>query len=286
MCAGWTGECLFSVRTFLYCHKLSRQYEIEMESFDLRLIEEYDGTKDIIEWLEKVELVCKIRDLKDLALVIPLRLTGGAFSVYQQLSTADKASAEKIKAGLKGAFAIDSFTAYEKFIRRHLATGESVDVYLADLKKLAVLFGCTDEKVISCAFLSGLPDRVKQTLRASAKIEGMSLAEIVERSRMLLSADEEVTTACAASDIGPPRGVAGAVAGARNFGASSSTYYGRRRTVNNKCFRCGSDNHFIRDCPEAEKSEGQWRQNSRLCYKCSSPHHVARDCTLNSVEEK
>ena len=63
-----------------------------MEKTDLRLIEEFDGTRDVVEWLEKVDLVCKIRSIADLTLVIPLRLTGGAFSVYQQLSDEQKKS--------------------------------------------------------------------------------------------------------------------------------------------------------------------------------------------------
>ena len=70
---------------------------MSMESTDLRLIKEYDGKKNIVEWLEKVELVCKIRKMSNLAVVIPLRLTEGAFSVYQQLSDEDKQSADAVR---------------------------------------------------------------------------------------------------------------------------------------------------------------------------------------------
>ncbi|KFD59597.1 hypothetical protein M514_28223 [Trichuris suis] len=54
------------------------------KSLDLRLIPEYDGTarQSIAEWLEKVELVCKLRGIDNIADVIPLRLTDGAFAVY------------------------------------------------------------------------------------------------------------------------------------------------------------------------------------------------------------
>ena len=63
----------------------------------------------------KSPIVSDIRGIKDLALVIPLRLTGGAFAVYQQLSSADKKSAAKIEAALKSAFAADKFVAYDQF---------------------------------------------------------------------------------------------------------------------------------------------------------------------------
>ena len=160
-----------------------------MESTDLRLIEEFDGSKDVVEWLAKVELVCKIRKIKELSAVIPLRLTGGAFAVYLQLSDGDKEDAEAVKRALKCAFGLDSFSAYEKFTRCHIKEGESVDVYLADLKRLGSLFGCSDEKLVSCAFVAGLPDHVKQALRAGARIESMGLGQILERARMLLTED-------------------------------------------------------------------------------------------------
>ena len=56
----------------------------------------------------KVHLVSDIRGIKDLA-VIPLRITGWAFAVYQELSSADKKNAAKIEAALKSAFAADKF---------------------------------------------------------------------------------------------------------------------------------------------------------------------------------
>ena len=50
----------------------------DKSAIDLKLIQEFNGTNvDCVEWLQKVHLVSDIRDIKDLALVIPLRLTGG-----------------------------------------------------------------------------------------------------------------------------------------------------------------------------------------------------------------
>ncbi|MPC65678.1 hypothetical protein E2C01_059816 [Portunus trituberculatus] len=47
------------------------------DKFDLKLIPEYDGSgvQGVVEWLEKLELVCKLRGLDDVASVIPLCLT-------------------------------------------------------------------------------------------------------------------------------------------------------------------------------------------------------------------
>lgn len=60
-------------------------------SFYVQLIKEFYGSSDITEWLEKVELVCKFRKITGLSSVIPQRLGGGAFAVYQQINDCDKA---------------------------------------------------------------------------------------------------------------------------------------------------------------------------------------------------
>ncbi|KRY40940.1 Beta-mannosidase [Trichinella spiralis] len=93
------------------------------KSLDLRLIPEFDGSpqQSVVEWLEKVELVCKLRDISDVA--------------------SDRSSIDKVKEALLAAFAADPFVAYDQFVSRKLGPDESPDVFLADLRKLATLFG-------------------------------------------------------------------------------------------------------------------------------------------------
>ena len=75
---------------------------------DLRLIPEFDGvSQPVCEWLDKVELVCQLRGIKGLHVVVPLRLTGGALAVYQQLGESEKKNYEDIKKTLISAFASD-----------------------------------------------------------------------------------------------------------------------------------------------------------------------------------
>ena len=89
-------------------------------SFDVKLIPEYDGSgkQTVVEWFEKLELVCKLRGVEYIARVIPLRLTGGAFAVYLQLEESDRKVAKKVKDALVTAFAVDLFVAYEQFVSR------------------------------------------------------------------------------------------------------------------------------------------------------------------------
>ena len=82
---------------------LSLQTIPAMEStMDLRLIQDFsgDGSLNAIEWLEKAELVCNLRGITSMETVLPLRLTGGAFAVYQQMTEDDKRDSSKIKLAL------------------------------------------------------------------------------------------------------------------------------------------------------------------------------------------
>ncbi|KAF0289508.1 Intracisternal A-particle Pol-related polyprotein [Amphibalanus amphitrite] len=121
---------------------MSQESAVTSSALDMRLIPEFDGgNASVEEWLDKTELVCQLRGVSDIQTVVPLRLTGGAFSVYQQLKPEEKLQYSAVKAALLRAFAVDKFQAYEEFTARRLRVGESVDVYLADLRRLASLFG-------------------------------------------------------------------------------------------------------------------------------------------------
>ena len=216
------------------------------DKFDIRLIPEFDGQNDPVqEWLDKAELVCKLQKVTELHTVIPLRLTGGAFSVYQQLGEEDKTDFKKVKAALLRAFAVDRFQAYDEYIGRKLRQGESVDVYLADLRRLASLFGGVSDTALGCGFVAGLPETVRHALRAGSRMETLELTELVERARAVM------VDSCVAAAVTAP-----AAAGARR----------RPRPGPVTCYRCGAAGHIFRDCPTV------------ICFRCQQPGHIAAHC--------
>ena len=75
---------------------------------------------------------------------------GGAFAVFQQLKEEDKRDFDWIKAALYTAFAVDGFMAFDQFAERWLHHRESVDVYLAELRRLSVLFGGISDHGLAC----------------------------------------------------------------------------------------------------------------------------------------
>ena len=240
-------------------------------SFDIRLIPEFDGSGDVVDWLTKVEMVCNLQTPPaEELIVIPLRLKGGASAVYQQLSVEERKDVTKVKTVLKRAFAADKFMAYEKFVDRKLRDGESVDVYLAELKQLSTLFGGLSEEGLACALMAGLPDAVRQIMRAGARMESLSLTEIVARARAILC--EEQTVPSASAFLGQTPRSQG-VSAMRGLNPSSRVVSNRsqnnRSTVSSRntgrgrqsiqCYRCSGWGHIAAECPSQPRSGNELR---------------------------
>ncbi|KRY93010.1 hypothetical protein T4D_12099 [Trichinella pseudospiralis] len=197
----------------------------------------------VVEWLEKVELVCKLRDNSDVASVIPLRLTGGAFAVYLQLNSQERSSIDKFKEALLAAFPADPFVAYDQFVSRKLGPDESPDVFLAELRRLATLFGGISEKALACAFVAGLPENVRQLLRAGSRMEDLGLNQILTRARVIITDERPVDAPNAC------------------LSARGSDVRGSTAPPGQRCFECGGPNHFARDCLARRQGGDPGRQN-------------------------
>ena len=252
----------------------------EETNFDLKLIPEFDGsgTQSVVEWIEKLELVCRLRKVQDVASVLPLRLTAGAFAVYLQLPEKDRTSADKIKA-LKTAFAVDPYEAYEQFIARKLRAGESPDVYLAELRRLSSLFGGLTDKALACAFVAGLPENVRQLLRAGSRMEDLTLDQVLARARAVIRDDS------------PHFGTTETSFGVTTQPGSESC----AAAVSRRCYTCGGPNHLAKDCLARHQANvgsgepvrsggGRPRQRTR-CYRCGGVGHIANRCPGNEYGE-
>lgn len=107
-------------------------------------------------------------------------------TVYLEMEEADQTIAKSIKNRLKTTNLECIFDENNK-LRRVNWTGESMDVYAAEINCIAGLAGytgCSLEKIIKLPVVSGLPDRISMELQRLTRIETMEV-EILSHARVL-----------------------------------------------------------------------------------------------------
>ena len=113
-----------------------------------------DGSGDIIEWLNKFQLIVKLKNITKEESVLPMFIEGPALSLYIELSDVVKKNAKSLKNALKDAFSVNPFRAYEEFSRR-VGRDEPVDIFMTDLRRLARAADITSDKLLLRAFQQG-----------------------------------------------------------------------------------------------------------------------------------
>ena len=226
----------------------------------LKLVPTFSGEGDVTEWLEKVEMVCRLNDVvadHDVLYVINLRLTGEAYRVVQQMEPTLRARKRNVVAALIEAYEVGVHDAYDMFRARRWKEGESVDGYLSTLRKLAELSGGAEERMLMAAFVSGLPDRVKDVVRASVGAERLSLANAVAQARQIINKMcLDNAEKCMVVAEGQKK--------------KMDRERPKQRTG---CYACGKQGHMRRECPDV------------VCYKCQKKGHLSFNCPGNDTCE-
>lgn len=232
----------------LLSHKLFR---LKMAIKYTDLVRKYDGSVDVQEWLEKLEMVCDLQGIKKISSFLPLFLEKGAFSVYQTLSTDVRNDYGQLKQALLSAFSLSPQQAYNSFISRKLLPGESVDVFVADLKRLAILVSpYLNEEWVTHGFIAGLPSRIVEQITAASIKSTDPLDRVVQLARNLMrtTGSEFTDVTCVAQQ--KPR-------------------------IEVRCFSCEESGHISRFCPNKKTLV------NATCYNCGGANHLSKHCTSN-----
>ena len=233
------------------------------------IIKTFKGEGDISAWLKKVELVVKLTGVKDEALFIPLYLEEGALAVYLEMEEADQKVASKIKDKLIEAFSDSAFVAYNKLTSAKW-TGEAVDIYVNELRRLAGLAGFTGascETIVKLAFVTGFPDDISTELQQIPNIKQAHMTEVLTRARILVANRGMATSVAAVSLKNRDK---------ENYSSKGQHGVGyprkdeRQKSFNGKCFHCQGA-HMIKDCPEKPARR-------ILCYSCGEEGHISTGC--------
>lgn len=220
------------------------------------MIKAFTGEGDVVAWIQKARLVAKLKKVTDLASFIPLFLDGDALALYLELSEDERSDAETIIAKLKEAFTDGAFVAYAKLVRMKW-TGQPVDVYANEIRRLAGLAGLKGEgleSVVRLTFVNGLPDTISASLQQVDGVMGKPVSDIISVARVLCKTRAEE---------GHVAAVAKGVDGRRDGGAKGFKM---------RCFRCGGP-HLIKYCEERVR-----------CFKCQKAGHIASQCDQQAHE--
>ena len=152
--------------------------------------------------------------------------------------------------------------AFCDLVSRKWKDEESVDVYIAELKRLAAVAG-SEERTVRMVLLNGLPEKVGGQLKTTPGIKQMTLQQVVELARKVMAA------ATAPLDPGPLPGETVAVvrevescpckAGKTGAVATAATSEAAGAAMSGpvKCFYCAEEGHVVRVCPKKRRGRGR-----------------------------
>ena len=158
----------------------------------------------------------------------------GAYAVYQQLSKKKRADFACIKDVLYTAFALSPMTAYKQFAAHHLRPGETVDVFLTELRKLTTHFRGMTERGLVCTFIAGLPEHAEKLLQATTQVDDLPISEILACARAILKDSLSGTESAAA--------------------AAQLPGCQKEATALRRCYVCQKPNHMALVCPRRHGS--------------------------------
>lgn len=214
----------------------------------LKLVKPYDGSGDISKWLDKLKMLIKLQGLDlNTSEVIPYFLEGNAYELFSQLDKNVATDSALLEKSLQDAFGLDSFEAFEILRCKRWDGTETVDVYMAEIKRLASICNLKNDDFVKHSFITGLPKETAHQLRIQLKFADVTLSELVEKTRVLLKHNKESCMAMQ-TDF-------------RRLQVTKQTFY---------CNKCNKSGHTAKFCRSKE--------DYRRCFKCDKVGHVAKNC--------
>ena len=165
------------------------------------------------------------------------------------------------------------FVSLGDFHARRLCPGESLSVFLHELKRLLdqampEAESATRTQLVLHQFITGLPVHVSKQLRATGEVS--DLDKVLERAQLLLTIEKQEKSAAIEakeepSEVESLREQISALT--EQVAALVTRHPATRPDRPQLCYRCHQPGHLQRQCPK-----------SRGCFVCGRPGHIAKDC--------
>ena len=146
------------------------------------------AAEDPVAWFQKFEICSKANrwNAGKMALKLPTLLEGEALASWLELTEEEQKSYEESKKKIVAKMTPAEFVSLDEFHLRKIRPGESLSLFLHDLKRLLDqampgLEANAREQLLLHQFMAGLPDTISSQLRAT----GDTKQATVERARLL-----------------------------------------------------------------------------------------------------
>ena len=243
------------------------------------------ATGDPVEWFTKFEICFRANEWNDDKKIkkLPTLLEGEALALWLELSDEDQADYAKAKKAITEKMCPASFVSLDEFHLRKMHPGESLSLFVHELKKLLNQAMPTLEKnardqLLLHQFLAGISDSVSSQIRATGDIT--TLEKAIEKARLLMTIKDHTAQTAA---IGQPEDnsmqqlkeqIAQLTEQVAALSTQKSASHKRHQLPIRQCFFCNQPGHLQRECPQRRQAN----PNIRRCFICNKPGHIARNC--------
>ena len=235
---------------------------------------------DAREWFQKFEICSDANgwDGAKKAKKLPTLLEGEALAAWMELTEEEKRDFGVVKEKLIRKLAPLEFVSLEQFQKRAIFPGESIGMYLYELKRLLrqampELAEDASQQLLIHQFLAGLPAPVSRQLRAVGNTT--NLEQIVERAKVLMVVDSSEKVAAVQSENSEVSSLKAQIQELTEQVAVLTTQKNSKKQL--QCFHCKQAGHIQRYCPN--------RVRERRCYVCGRLGHIAANCWHSGNEK-